>query len=872
MVVVRDAVSKDIGSVPEIPLADFLKHFMPPPTLTEQELNTVFKKLHQKWRPFEKTFTADHILAKKTRAKECSAKHAPLMTDKKGQTCWTDYVNTPAKRNGGEKAIFGDLADISLQIAKCALEVNPNLKRTTKLETNGSRTLKSEKLNPSMPDGVHRLLAEHGGMFDWDSCVCTEEYNCRNVTKGKLDEEAMEAVLNTSQNVLWNMNHTMRIDARRRNVLAMSYSDTEVRLWHCDRSVVVVSAAFHLNIDASIIIDVYSRLIFAALVDLGYDPTIELRWSWSPRSTATTGKLKRKRYYRILVSGVAYITVGSIADQGTDHGFGRCTRVWRAYKEGESKQRFYAIKDCWPEAGSTLEVDIYCELMTAIRAFDWKEQCNPPPAKRRHLRNYDSPKLIDPRPSLTPDERTKFFVTILAGEKLKIDQSGTVDNTQEVIARGYKIPANRKMYAVWSGAVLNTTGGPTLTGVVGNEHLTDYPVQRYGLLRGAISAREHHRSVMEEGTPLKNFVEAKRIFEIVTDVAYALFVMHCVGRVYRDISFNNILAQHGQGVLADLEYVVSQSATDMTCMRMGTADFAAVEVVAGKYTPVNIPNKNWMYVADAEDESSDDEDTPPPPDFRKMLPPWTYRDVHDLESIWWLAVWLLFRHTTNLQIPDTYNGTAQDEQYSLTFPHYYFSKSEDRTGFLRYPMTFATKLDLLPPAWKTAMGSQLCTIRGALMEIYEKTPVGPIPPVIWYMVHNMCVSGQRIEGKFILNAKDAKAQPTQPVNSTIATHQSQDPTLGSIGNIGGKRSHNEALGTNADGAGAGVDNTGTGDAGANDTVVNGGGGHDAAGADVGAAEQSQEARTKRRRLRRTNTEPRRSERLASKSRGQGATR
>ncbi|TRM63861.1 hypothetical protein BD626DRAFT_568479 [Schizophyllum amplum] len=852
MVVVRDTISKDIGSVPEIPLADFLKHFMPPPTLTQQGLNTVFKKLHQKWRPFENTFTADHILAKKIRAKECFAKHAPLMTDKKGQTCWTDYVNTPANRIGCEKEIFGDLADISLQIAICALEVNPNLKRTTKLETNGSRTLKSEKLNPTMPDGVHRLLAEHGGMFDWDSCVCTEEYNCRNVTKGKLDEEAMEAVLNTSQNVLWNMNHTMRIDARRRNVLAMSYSDTEVRLWHCDRSVVVVSAAFHLNIDASIIIDVYSRLIFAALVDLGYDPTIELRWSWPPRSTATTGKLKRKRYYRILVSGVAYITVGSIADQGTDHGFGRCTRVWRAYKEGESKQRFYAIKDCWPEAGSTLEFDIYCELMTAIRAFDWKEQCNPPPAKRRHLRNYDSPKLVDPRPSLTPDERTKFFVTILAGEKLKIDQSGTVDNTQESGVARCSIPP----------------GGPTLTGVVGNEHLTDYPVQRYGLLRGAISAREHHRSVMEEGTPLKNFVEAKRIFEIVTDVAYALFVMHSVGKVYRDISHNNILEQHGQGVLVDLEHVVSQSALDPNCMRVGTADFVAVEVVAGDHL-ADSDDDRYDNLYDAfSDESDSDGDDSAAPIARDDPPPWKYRDVHDLESVWWLALWLLFCHTTDLEVPETYDPKAQERQYSLTFPHYYFSNSQDRTKFLEYGVVLTRKLELLPPAWKTAMGRQLYAIRGALMQIYKKTPVGPISPVIWYMVHNMCTSGQRIEGKFILNAKDAKAQPTQPVNSTIATHQSQDPTLGStVGSIGGKRSHDEAPGTNANGAGAGVSDAGTGDAGANHA------GADAAGADVGAAEQSQEARTKRRRLRRTNTEPRRrSERLASKSTGQGATR
>ncbi|TRM63863.1 hypothetical protein BD626DRAFT_401393 [Schizophyllum amplum] len=881
MVVVRDAVSKDIGSVPEIPLADFLKHFMPPPTLTEQELNTVCKKLHRKWRPFEKTFTVDHILAKKTRAKECSAKHAPLMTDKKGQTCWTDYVNTPANRTGGEKAIFGDLADISLQIVACALEVNPNLKRTTKLEPNGSRSLNSEKLNSSMPDGVHRLLAEHGGMFNWDSCACTDEYKLKNVDPAKYDKDALRGVIDVcpllislwdladrtqnSKKIIWNMHHTMRTDCRRRYVLGMSHADTEVRLWQFNRSVVVVSAPFHLNKDACILIDVYSRLAFAALVDLGYDPTIQLCWSLPLSPTAPL--LYRQRYYRITVCDTAYITTGIIANQASENGFGRCTRVWRVYEEDDPEKRSYVIKDSWMEAGSTPEFEIYTDLMAAIRAFKWTERCNEPPKKRKHLKKYDSPKPIDPRPTLTTEDRTKFFVKILAGEKVKVDK--TVDNTRDVIARGYEIPADRTMYAVWNDAAISTAQGSVHTGVVGNEHVTTYSIPETGRLRGPIVAREHHRSVMEEGKPmnLEDF-DVKRIFEIVTDVAYALFILHCVERVHRDISFNNVLEHLGQGVLADLEYVVLQSASDKTCIRTGTADFAAVEVVAGKYTPIDVPKKNWMSVDDAEDASSDDEDAAlPAPCPRKTLPPWTYRDVHDLESVWWLALYLLFRHTTDLKVPETYNREAQDVRYSKIFPHYYFSNSEDRTELLKYGEELAEKLELLPPAWTKAMGAHLEAIRMGLTQIYKNTPVGPISPVIWYMVHNMCASGQRIEGKFILNAKDAQEEPTEPADSTIATQQSMDPTLDSVVSIGGKRSHDEALGTNANDAGASVN-----DAGANDAVANGAGGHDAAGADVGAAEQSQEARTKRRRLRRTNTEPsRRSERLASRS-GSGATR
>ncbi|KAL1684245.1 hypothetical protein GGG16DRAFT_29182, partial [Schizophyllum commune] len=264
------------------------------------------------------------------------------------ETRWTDYSTPPSQRNGGERDVYADLVDIYGQVVQRCLEVKDGLEQTCALESNGTRALPSQKVNTAMPDGVHQLTIESDGMFNWDSTVVAEEYK---LLKGaqrsaadedndgvgagsdvKGDEEDSDAyedddedsewviglpdpenqtvadlLLDNSKKVIWSMHHIMRTDARRRFTFGITFADTEVRLWHFNRAVIVASNSFHLNTDAKLLIDVYSRFAFATREELGYNLSMErLSSDPDPSPNRTNGK-RWKKQYRIVVFGESYI-------------------------------------------------------------------------------------------------------------------------------------------------------------------------------------------------------------------------------------------------------------------------------------------------------------------------------------------------------------------------------------------------------------------------------------------------------------------------------------------------------------------------------------------------------------------------------------
>ena len=132
-------------------------------------------KLKKGWRTHD-FFDEQDIDLRRTRSKEWKTKFAPLEADAKGRTRWTDFAYLPSECDGTEKDVYDDLVVIYGQIVQCCLEVNDSLEQTSALESNGTRKLQSEKANSSMPDAVHQLTTDQGGVFDWDSTVVAEEY------------------------------------------------------------------------------------------------------------------------------------------------------------------------------------------------------------------------------------------------------------------------------------------------------------------------------------------------------------------------------------------------------------------------------------------------------------------------------------------------------------------------------------------------------------------------------------------------------------------------------------------------------------------------------------------------------------------------
>ncbi|KAI5897151.1 uncharacterized protein SCHCODRAFT_02534121 [Schizophyllum commune H4-8] len=783
----RDAICNDIRRVVRLPVTDFLWHFLPPQRLTQEELGVVTTKLTEGW-CIHAHFNEAMLGIKRARFDAIGRASAPLGVVN-NETRWTDYATPPSQREGSEQDVYADLVDIYGQVVQRCLEVKDGLEQTCALKSNGARSLPSQKVNTAMPGGVHQLKIEFGGMFDWDSTVVAEEYKLlkgaqqspadeddEDVGAGsdvEEDEEESDAfedeyddsenqtvadlLLDNSKKVIWSMHHIMRTDARRRFTFGITIADTEVRLWHVNRAVIVASQSFDLNTDANLVIDVYSRLAFAIPEELGYDLSMERLLSDPDPSPDRTNGKRWKNQYRIMVCDEPYITVKTLANQGAEYGFGTCTRVFRAYKESDrlidaDKRQYYAIKDNWLEKGRRTECEIYDEIMKRIEAHDWQGLYNAAPASRMDYKEYDKAhrKPADPLYGLSADERKKFFIKVIGSEEVKVN--GVVDDTHDVIGRRVTFPQeDRKYLAVCDGAKLHVNDRAVLSGFSGNMHKTLYGDDEDGRFDGVIPARRHHRTVMEEAATLLDLPDIKTTFATVKDASYALFILHSIGMLFRDVSPGNILRRKtessGRGVLADLEYVKCVTETQSHGARTGTADFCAVEVASGDFL---IPEETASPTIPPDDNDGDQPSAPVLPVAGRDLQQnaWRFRDVHDLESIFWLILWLLLRYDTNEQVPAEYDPLAKRRTFNKIFPHYRFENKPERVAVLTKDPALDKVLALLPPTWTLALGNALRHFRIALMEVYGGPKRQPLPPTMWALIYVTCARGERIESSF----------------------------------------------------------------------------------------------------------------------------
>ncbi|KAL1667444.1 hypothetical protein GGF50DRAFT_48399 [Schizophyllum commune] len=819
MAVTRETVCAEMGSVPEISLEDFFSHFLPSQKLDAVQLKAVFDKLTQEWHVHE-DFPSEACARKKSRATIWATDNVPLGVDDQRRTFWTDYVFAPTDLSGSARVVYSDLVAIHGQIVQCCLEVDKGktLKQITTLKNNATRGLDSQELPSSAPDRAHRLTTNLDEEFAWHDIVVAEEYaHLRDCASsglwyvdmaedvGELRQTATQQKLENAKKVVWSMHQIICTDSRRRFTFGITFANTEVRLWHYSHAVVVVSKPFDLNVNAKTLIDVYSRFAFATREELGFDPKIELIRSPTPPPGP-----KPPHQYRIIICGHRYITVNTISNQSAESGIGRCTRVWATYREGEDEHRLYAIKDSWPEAGRETEYDIYQDLMGAIDAYDW-ERCCHKRIKGKRLARYKDTEPIDPRYGLSKEERKVFFIPMYEGEKVEVSP-GVLDNTETVIGRGYVFPQpkDRMMHSVHEHTVLAASQGSNSGLIFVARPPADfigYPRQYKGRFLKEIHGREHHRLVMAVGKKLLDVRKAKSTFSTVKDASYALFILHMMGYVYRDISSGNILQYRGQGVLTDLEYVAPAAALQTHNMRVGTPDFTAIEVVDGEFLrEPSIKGGIWSILCrtkdPAHDQASQDNDSSSENDdsyleedldtHSESSPVWRFREAHDLESIYWLVLFILFGHRpAGIDgLPPDHKPSAQLDRFNSMFPHYHFSTSIERIGIFKYDRHLVAALQVLAPEWRKTVSACLRKVRRLLQEIYEACQGKPPPPTTWFFVHEMCAAGERIEGGLSPIAKETRSDVVvrvpRPSGRSAGTQAPKSP-----GSRARKRAHDE---------------------------------------------------------------------------------
>ncbi|KAL5520262.1 hypothetical protein ACEPAG_9475 [Sanghuangporus baumii] len=434
---------------------------------------------------------------------------------------------------------------------------------------------------------------EHHTINSWDDIALTVSY--RRISNDETRKENVRKIVS-------NMQLAMARDPCRRFTFGITVENTTMRLWFCSRASPVVSKPFDFSTDLDLLIHVFLSLAFATKEELGWDPTIR-----------PFIRDDGRRVYRIDVDGETYETDQVLSKSSSEQLTGHATRVWIVQRPGSDD--LHVLKDVWIEDDERPEHFVYEMLLHDVEELygaDVRQQV------ASHL--------------LTP---IAYCLVRANGEE---------DDTTNVMMRGYT-PSFKETYRA---NVENLGSGDegvlpsTEIGIEGLERgdLRD-PLHWYNPVR-KIVRRRHYRVVFREvAKPLYAVRDLTDAFSVLSDSAKILKWIHGAGWVHRDLSIGNLYLYQDRGLIGDFEYAQRKNSDARLEVQIGTPDFMAIEAAARCYLYLpELSNDEFgtQFAALLEGRLEEAE---------QMIdscrpPPFSYNDLHDLESLWWIAIWELF--------------------------------------------------------------------------------------------------------------------------------------------------------------------------------------------------------------------------------------
>ncbi|KAF9239066.1 hypothetical protein BU15DRAFT_47133 [Melanogaster broomeanus] len=459
--------------------------------------------------------------------------------------------------------------------------------------------------------------------------------------------------------IIWNLHHVMRTDPCRRATFGITIENRNIRMWFTCRSMTLVSEPFDFVRNVEDTIHLFCCLAFAKDHDLGWDTTMK-----RVLYKETTDPYKETIQYEITINGTIYQTVETISDFGAEAMRGRGTRVFKAFALlDRAKGKYVAIKDAWRDSDRKREDQILREIMDDIERMGGDIA-----AAKQH------------------------FLTVLNQDDVRIE--GIMDDTRQFL-RGKDLPDPMSWYNVSPDKEPSSL---THTSSTGNMPL--FPVRtairRLGFQN--VQHKQHFRLVFEEiGEPIFTLQSLGDVSGTLGYTVKGLRYMHMAGWVHRDISSANVLRFEDRGLIMDLEYAKRMD-SDQT--HEGTADFMACEVEAQAYLFLD------QVLASLSDI--------------KTAPPFRANPLHDLESLWWVLMWVLHYHVdSETREPPP----KQEATYQLHFPGLNIPEGHSRSRSLQTVLS----PDALPESFRFAV-LQTDAIRWNLRKAYrvaEEEPFGP---------------------------------------------------------------------------------------------------------------------------------------------------
>ncbi|KAJ3999942.1 hypothetical protein F5050DRAFT_751632 [Lentinula boryana] len=591
-----------------------------------------------------------------------SLKESGALTD----NSWAAIVEHPRLDKRHEDEVYGGLEQIFEHIVNAATTQNPELEQQFALKLTPGVNATSERDSTTKPDGHFMSLAEAARLAHADEKPTI--YNVWGSQEFKKDNEGVTHSMDKCvSQLVYDMQQIMALDPCRRFTFGTSIMNRSFRLWFCSRGVFLTAKPFDFMSEPEKVVRVFLSFAFASRTDAGWDPSMTCILPASP-----TGK----RQYKIQVEDKTYITTRILSDYAADSPIGRATRVWLVKDEDGLSDSRYVLKDVWVDSERQTEDEIRSALLK-----DVDEHCG-----------SDARAIVE-----------RHLLTPVASEKLHV---GTIiDDTTQLIMRGGTIPKNLDHLKL---VVPQLSGSSTRSQVSTTENPSDAVFSgtrarylRYGdTARHAprVTSRFHYRIVfLECATTMYDEKHFGNILDALADVTEALRWIHKSHWVHRDISGGNVYwydcksqgsEGENRGLLGDLEFAKVRKPGSTHEVRTGTFNFMASEVIAGRYLfrpAFNLDlfkNPTQFLAADR---------------IRARLP-FAFNPLHDMESIWWILIYLLYFNDDKQNVADADFADARASKALALFNQ--DGLTLDRQQFLRDYQELTVEEFRLPPSFQ----------------------------------------------------------------------------------------------------------------------------------------------------------------------------
>ncbi|KAL5525386.1 hypothetical protein ACEPAF_9256 [Sanghuangporus sanghuang] len=477
-------------------------------------------------------------------------------------------------------------------------------------------------------------------------------------------DDTRQTCEDNSRNVIRNIQQVMARDPCRRFSFGITVENTNMRLWFCSRATPVVSKPFDFTMDLALLLHVLLSFAFASKDELGWDSTIR-----------PIIKSDGKRAYHIDVDGQTYETMKVLADDAAEELVSHATRVWSATHLDSGE--LFVLKDVWIEDDRDLEHCIREKLL-----YDIEDKYGADVRKEvaSHL--------------LTPVANWLVF------------DGNKQDHTTSNMMRGFS-PSFRQTFKVDIRTLRarNDDGIDTLP-CTDREDMR-CPLPWYNPVR-KIFGRKHYRVVFKEvTTALHTINDFASSFIALSDSSRVLKWIHGCGWVHRDISAGNLYFYDGRGLIGDLEFAKRKNTDLKHELRTGTPDFMAVEAARRSYEYLpRIVDDDLDAELEALCEGRVDEVySKPKPD---PTPAFFHNDLHDLESLWWSAVWILFCECSSSSTGGAnscIDGSGDQRNCSFSKLFSRTSNTEDRKLFTESRANFNQGVAWMPDHLRDLIGA-----------------------------------------------------------------------------------------------------------------------------------------------------------------------